>query len=88
MASIKEVQAAEEAFSPQKRTSNSSIYPDYKSGSGYGSTDQIESGSNPDPDANPGPETLDETTTTSYNRITSVRTVNADHIPEKTGVLG
>jgi hypothetical protein len=63
-APIKDVQATEEAFSPQKRTSSTSnmkflnfflfmwiIFAllDPNSDSGYGSTDLIESGSNPDP---------------------------------------
>jgi hypothetical protein len=56
----KDVEDTEEAFSPQKRTTSTSKHeisvfifahldPDPDSGSGYGSTDLIESGSNPDP---------------------------------------
>jgi hypothetical protein len=60
LASIKNVQDIEEAFSSQKRPSNTSKQENFKffllfvghfcpSGSGSGSTDPIESGSNPDP---------------------------------------
>ncbi len=60
---IKDVQATEEAFSTQKRTSRTSKHefsycflflwildPDSESGFRYRSTDLFESGSNPDPD--------------------------------------
>jgi hypothetical protein len=55
---IKDVQAAEEAFSLQKRTSRTSKHEIFQkkfcfcplgSGSGYGSPDLNDSGSNPDP---------------------------------------
>ncbi len=63
-ASIKKVQVTEEAFSSQKRPSNTSKHELFKKkstfvghfcppGSGSGSTDPIESGSNPDPDPQP-----------------------------------